>query len=357
MPRILIAEDDDHNREAMKLVIGAADKTWKIMTAHDEAEAKAVVKQQIKKGDPVDVVLTDLDMRASDGGMTLIREVRTLDPRIMAILYTGKEHLLNRLEALEIGAFDVVEKTIRGKTAITELIVKTKAALAFRESARRVDFLRRYFDPKVFDAIERNESQLKMQQRIITICFWDVREFSKMCQTLTEYPERIADFLRAYCDMVAQTIFKHDGVLDKFIGDGVMALFGALDSAGQTEEAAAIAAVQTAQEVREQFPTVLEAWKLKLKFDVAASVEIGVGCGIHTGRALVGNAGTSFRDQYTALGPHVNLASRIENRARSGEILLSQTTEARVHDVFLLKEHGEITNVKNIEGTFRIYLA
>lgn len=358
MARILIAEDDEQNRDAMKIAVGDVDKAWKILVASDEVEAKTIVRLQLKKGDPVDVVLSDLDMRKPDGGMTLIREVRALDPSIMAILYTSKEHLLDRYGAFEIGAFDVVEKTIRGKAAITELIVKTKAALAFRESARRMAFLRRYFDPKVFEAIQRNPSQLKLKQATVTICFWDVRGFSTMCEILKEYPERIGDFLREYCDMVAQTIFKYEGVLDKFIGDGVMALFGALDSTGQTEEAAALAAVKTAIDVREQFAALLQTWKPKLERDVPRAFEIGLGCGIHTGRVLVGNAGTSFRDQYTALGAHVNLTSRIENRALAGEILLSQTTESRVHGRFPLKEQDKkISDIKNIQGEYRIYLA
>jgi adenylate cyclase len=86
-------------------------------------------------------------------------------------------------------------------------------------------------------------------------------------------------------------------------------------------------------------------------------IEIGLGCGIHTGDVLVGNVGTDFRDQFTALGPHVNFAQRIEARAKGGEILLSQSTEARVRSAILAERVGEISDVKNVPGEFAIFAA
>jgi adenylate cyclase len=84
-------------------------------------------------------------------------------------------------------------------------------------------------------------------------------------------------------------------------------------------------------------------------------IEIGLGCGIHTGEVLVGNVGTDFRDQFTALGPHVNFAARIEGQAQSGQILLSQSTEAHVRPVVTASAAGEIDNIKNIHGRFMLY--
>jgi hypothetical protein len=73
--------------------------------------------------------------------------------------------------------------------------------------------------------------------------------------------------------------------------------------------------------------------------------------------AGVGNVGTDFRDQFTALGPHVNFASRIEARSQSGQILLSQSTEARVRAVIEAEAAGEISDIKNISGTFKLFSA
>ena len=129
------------------------------------------------------MVLTDLVMTTEQSGMNMLLEARKVDPYIMAILFTAKERSLDRYVALEYGAFDVVEKNIRGTAAVREINIKTRAALRFREWSKRMNFLRRYFDPRVYDAIERDPSLLCIKQRTITICFWDIRGFRRLCKS------------------------------------------------------------------------------------------------------------------------------------------------------------------------------
>ena len=150
-------------------------------------------------------------------------------------------------------------------------------------------------------------------------------------------------------------IFKHSGVLDKFIGDGVMALFGVLSkSDGEGGRQDALQAVRAACEFRRSFDSILSRWLDEWKLYTPQKIDIGLACGIHTGEALVGNVGTDFRDQFTALGPHVNFASRIEARAKAGQILVSQSTEARIKEKAKLEPGGEINDIKNIPGTFNL---
>jgi adenylate cyclase len=150
-------------------------------------------------------------------------------------------------------------------------------------------------------------------------------------------------------------IFAHDGVLDKFIGDGVMALFGVLNHKDDNGEMDAAAAVRAAVELKPAFDKVVNKWMGKWQLYVPDKIEIGLGCGIHTGETLVGNVGTDFRDQFTALGPHVNFASRIESRSDQGQILISQSTKTRIKKSFKVSKVGEISDVKNIPGTFILY--
>jgi class 3 adenylate cyclase len=275
----------------------------------------------------------------------------------MAILFTAKEKSLDRYAAFDCGAFDVVEKNIRGTAAVREINIKARAALRYREWSQRVSFLRRYFDPRVFDAIERDPSVLAIKQRTITICFWDIRGFSRLCEILKAHPTLIAGFLKDYCDAAARMIFDQNGLLDKFIGDGVMALFGVLNKTDDQGKADAVAAVRAALDMRSKFGPLVNRWMEQWTLYTPQKIEIGLGCGIHTGEALVGNVGTDFRDQFTALGPHVNFAQRIESRAQSGEILMSQSTEARVRSVMTTSPAGDISDIKNIPGQFSLFAA
>ncbi len=97
----------------------------------------------------------------------------------------------------------------------------------------------------------------------------------------------------------------------------------------------------------------MEQWTLY----TPQKIEIGLSSGIHTGEVLVGNVGTDFRDQFTALGPHVNFAQRIEARAQSSQILISQSTEARVRSKVTVLPAGEISDIKNIPGRFDLFAA
>jgi class 3 adenylate cyclase len=355
MSRVLIVDDERANREALKLALGDENPDWQIFTAANEVEGKKIIEDLLAKGEPIDVVLTDLVMTTEQSGMNMLQEARKLDPLIMSILFTAKERNLDRYAAFDFGAFDVVEKNIRGTAANREINIKTRAALRYREWSQRINFLRRYFDPKVFETIERDQSVLSLQQRVITICFWDVRGFSLLCEILKAHPTLIAGFLKDYCDAAANTIFKHNGILDKFIGDGVMALFGVLNHKDDTGKADAVAAVQAAIDLRAKFDDVLRRWMPQWTLYTPQKIEVGLGCGIHTGEALVGNVGTDFRDQFTALGPHVNFAARIQGRAESGQILISQTTKVRVGGEVTVTPAGEIDNIKNIPGKYKLY--
>jgi len=355
MPRILIVDDEKENRLALKRALQDENPEWDIFVADSEKEGEKILRQQLEAGAAIDVVLTDLVMKSETSGMTMLERARMLDPLVMPILFTAKEKSLDRYAAFDYGAFDVVEKNIRGVTAVREINIKTRAALRYREWSQRINFLRRYFDPKLFAAIERDPSVLDLGQRTVTICFWDIRGFSLLCEILKGHPTLIAGFLREYCDIAARTVFDNGGVLDKFIGDGVMALFGVLNHKDDDGKADAIAACHAAMNLRDEFEVVCSKWMEEWKKYTPQAINIGLGCGIHTGEVLVGNVGTNFRDQFTALGPHVNFAARIESRSGAGQILLSQSTEARASDDVKLQPAGQIDDIKNIPGVYNLF--
>jgi adenylate cyclase len=354
-PKILIVDDEPENLDALELALQDENPDWLILKARDEHQAQEILRQQVADRESIDVVLTDLVMATDHGGMTLLEAAREIDPLVMSILFTAKERNLDRYKAFDYGAFDVVEKNIRGQSAAREINLKTRAALRYRAWSQRVNYLRRYFDPRLFATLERDPSLLDLKQRTITICFWDIRGFSKLCEILKEHPPLIAGFLREYSEEAAKAIFEHGGLLDKFIGDGVMALFGVLNHKDDNGKADALAAVQAARSLRDRFERLRADWLEQWALYSPQTIEIGLGCGIHTGEALVGNMGTDFRDQFTAVGPHVNLAARIESRTQHGQILLSQTTEARVSSEVRCSPKGSVDDIKNIPGEFKLF--
>jgi len=355
MAHILIIDDEKENLDALKRALGDNNPGWIILTAQSQQEGIKILEKQLSEKQPVDVVLTDLVMESEQSGMDIIREARQIDPLVMTILFTAKEKSLDRYTAFDYGAFDVVEKNIRGLMAAKEIEIKTRAALRYREWSQRINFMRRYFDPKVFDVIERDPSLLAIKRRVLTIAFWDIRGFSWLCEILKARPELIAGFLQDYFEAAARVIFAHNGVLDKFIGDGIMALFGVLnhkDDKGKTDAASAINA---ALNLKPEFDKLVLKWLPEWQLYVPDKIDIGLGCGIHTGEVLAGNVGTDFRDQFTAVGAPVNFAARIESRADAGLVLISSSTEIRVRDLFRTVQVDEWSDVKNIPGTFTIY--
>ncbi len=318
---------------------------------------------------PIDIILTDLVMEKDDSGINLIRAAREIDQYVMAILFTAKKDKLNKetiKKVFEYGAIDIVDKSAKNTEAGDILRLKTRILLSYRQLLKQQllqqrNFLRQHFDPRIFDVIEKDPSLLEVSQRTITIVFWDIRGFSKLCDILKAHPKLISGFLKEYYELGADVIFKHNGVLDKFIGDGIMAMFGVINHKDDDGTSDAISAVNAAKELKRKFNDLIKSWLHKWKLSIAENdineIDIKLGCGIHTGEATVGNIETKSRNQFTALGPHVNFASRIESASKLGQILVSSTTEHRVKsDISISLSLFESNfEAKNIKGTFSLY--
>ncbi len=308
------------------------------------------------------MVLTDLVITQDHGGIEVLKAAKSIDPLTMVIVFTAFERKLDRYAAFDAGAFDCIQKNNPNVVAAEEILVKAKSALQFRELARdqiasqdRLSLLKRYFDPRVFDRLAESPSLLDLRSQTVTICFWDIRGFSKLSESLAHHPRLVSDFLREYLDAAASVIFQHDGVLDKFVGDGVLGLFGALDAPEDQGILDARNAVAAAESLRTVFADLLGSWLPRWELYTPQVIDVGLGCGIHTGEVLVGNIGSGARDQFTVLGPHVNFAKRLEGRAGKGEILISAPTEARVRGIVETADAGILEGVKNIPGEFHVF--
>lgn len=170
------------------------------------------------------------------------------------------------------------------------------------------------------------------ERRRVTILFSDIRGFTSLSEKLS--PEAVVALLNEYFDKMVEIIFKHGGTLDKYMGDGIMVIFGAPAEDPYQEEHAVRAALEMQHEV-----AALSARWLK-----EYSVDVRIGVGINTGTAIVGNIGSSKRLEYTAIGDTVNLASRLEAATKEHHvgILLSEYTQQGIRGTIATSRVGAI---------------
>jgi len=204
-----------------------------------------------------------------------------------------------------------------------------------RERERLKMSFARYVSTHVMEKILNSETPLKLEgeRRKVTILFSDIRQFTQLAENLP--PEEVVHLLNEYFEVMIEAIFSHSGTLDKFIGDGIMAEFGAPLDDDQQEEHAIRAAIAMQKELE----------KLSAKWEKENKPRILMGIGIHTGDAVLGNIGSEKRIEYTAIGDAVNVASRLEQATKvlKAPILISETTYLGAKDKFNFKDLGSMT--------------
>ncbi|HEX7209226.1 MAG TPA: adenylate/guanylate cyclase domain-containing protein [Nitrososphaeraceae archaeon] len=216
--------------------------------------------------------------------------------------------------------------------------------------------LEKYVDPVVLEQI-RDPELVTMQNKILTIVFWDLSGFSVLCEKLKSHKELIVEFLREYFSEAAIIIQKHKGVLDKFMGDGIMAFFGYKDTdANDKGRKGAISAVKAAIELRNFFDEMKLEWiNLWITKTDQQVISTDLRCGMNTGNVLVGLILTDVRDQFTTIGSNVNLASRLESVANKDQIIVSPSTKIRIKDQFSLRTIPIERPIKGFENISECY--
>ncbi|MFN0139931.1 MAG: adenylate/guanylate cyclase domain-containing protein [Pyrinomonadaceae bacterium] len=223
---------------------------------------------------------------------------------------------------------------VAAQAAVTVETVKAHKRLA-REEVARANYSRFMPEYVVKQLLENpNSFRLGGANQTITILFADIRGFTTLAEG--ENPERVVGLLNQYFTAMSEIIFEHGGTLDKYIGDGLMALFGAPTATPDDARNAVNAAVAMQRRLLTLNPELLEQ----------GYMQIAVGIGLHTGEATVGYIGSEQRSEYTAIGDAVNLASRLESNTVGGQILISSDCAKAAGDIFPMTQREAIT-VKN----------
>jgi len=182
------------------------------------------------------------------------------------------------------------------------------------------DQLCRYVDKDLVEKlmISSDGQLLNNERKDVTVLFADIRSFTSISEHLE--PEEVVAMLNEYFTLATEIIFKHNGMLDKFVGDQVMAVFGHISD----EKSGARSAVRAALEIQKATVALMRE-RAQKGFPV-----FQVGIGINTGSAIMANVGSTNRRDYTVIGDTVNIAARMEKHAKGREIVIGERTSSHL---------------------------
>jgi adenylate cyclase len=289
-------------------------------------EKVALLSQDAK----TDAQFSGADSIVSQGVRSTICAPLITESNVHGVLYADR---LDPFAAFSPDHLELIS-AVAAQTAVTVETVKAHRRLAREEVARAnySRFMPEYVVKQLLD--NPNSFRLGGVNQTITVLFADIRGFTALSER--EKPEKVVGLLNRYFSAMTEIIFDHGGTLDKYIGDGLMALFGAPSAS----PADAMNAVKAAVTMQKRLKTLNDELR------EAGYGQISVGIGLHTGEATIGYIGSDKRSEYTAIGDTVNLASRLESNAKGGEILMSEATAAASGNLIPVNPRDPLT-VKN----------
>jgi len=317
---VLVVDDNPDLRTYVARILRAAG--FAVVLARNGAEGLEMAKEQ----DP-DVIVTDLMMPVVSG-LDLIRMIRE-DEKLRGtpvILLTAKADEDTRIEGVERGADAYLSKPFNDR----ELLAEVRNLVALKQNERRVQQLNSYLTESVLGrflppsmvkkaAAGELSLDLRPEPRLITILFSDIVGFTSLANTLRS--RRVAELLNEYLAAMTKAVFNNGGVVDKFVGDAVMALYGAPEELTPNEQVRR--AVASARSMLFALDELNGRWQEQGIVGVNDVPLVRFRCGIHQGTAVVGMFGSEERSDYTAIGPAVNIAARLQEAAEPNTIIVS----------------------------------
>ncbi|VEP14057.1 Family 3 adenylate cyclase [Hyella patelloides LEGE 07179] len=192
---------------------------------------------------------------------------------------------------------------------------------------------------------------LSPEPHLITVLFCDLVGFTKLSSQLEV--DILSELLNEYLEAMTQAIFDHSGTVDKFVGDGVMALFGAPEELPLCQQARR--AIATAKTMQHYLLPINRKWRAKGVWQAGEIADLQLRCGIHQGRAVVGMFGGKQRKDYTAIGKVVNIAARLQQIASPNSILLSETVFNCLEKADRKETKAQYVKLKGIKPDFCCY--
>ncbi|MEH2325824.1 MAG: response regulator [Nostoc sp.] len=321
---------------------------YHVRTARNGSEGHAIAKEIIPS-----LIVTDLMMPLVSGleMIQMIRQEQKLKG-IPIILLTAKADEETRIEGTENGADAYLAKPFNDR----ELLAEVRNLLALKENERRIVELNTYLTESVLKRflpavlVQKAATgdltlDLRPEPRLITVLFSDIVGFTQLSNTLRS--RRVAELLNEYLEAMTKVVFGNGGTVDKFMGDAILALYGAPEELTPNEQVRR--AINTARAMHRSLAELNQRWRNQGVFDGDRLTSVQFRCGIHQGTAVVGMFGSAERADYTAIGPSVNIAARLQAAAVPGTILVSAAVADYLQEEEITK--GSPLELKGVDET------
>ncbi|MBL7996813.1 FHA domain-containing protein [bacterium] len=290
------------------------------------------------------------DDRFQSGASIISHHIRSVicsplknkDQKVIGVIYVGSNVMSNVFSKSDVDLLEAFSN---------HAAIAIENARLYEDKRRKEHLkaaLERYVSKQIAEKIISNDAsgdiRFQPEKREVTLVFSDVRGFTTLAESMS--PEEMVEILNRYFTKMIDIIFKYGGTLDKFIGDAIMAMFGAPATTGDDAGNAVMAALEMQESLIAFNEEQIKLGKPPLK----------VGIGINSGIVVVGNIGSDQRMEYTAIGDSVNLASRLEgaNKEYGTHIMVSEWTQEKVQDKVISREL-DLIRVKGKEKPVKVF--
>jgi len=328
----------------------------KILVADDESDLEILIKQRfrrqirenkyqfefalngkqaleaLQKHNDIDVVLSDINMPEMDG-LTLLTKLSENNPLIKTVIVSAYGDMDNIRSAMNKGAFDFVCKPVNFEDlelTIEKTLGHVKQMKDTLQAIKENNILKMYVDESVLKFMNGHEFEASLMSNETiqaSVVFIDICSFTSI--TETSPPDKVVGLLNAYFDAIVKEIIAQGGLVDKFIGDAVMAVFRGDFHLDRAIEASLAVRLQI-----EKLPAEQNGVDFRPKVSI----------GIHSGEMVSGNIGSATlkRLDYTVIGDVVNTAQRLQSMANAGQILIDESAYEKVKEFFVCKIVGPL---------------
>ncbi|KAF0132051.1 MAG: adenylate/guanylate cyclase [Bacteroidetes bacterium] len=340
----------------------------KILVVDDESDLEILIKQKfrqkirqqeyefifasngkqalelVKQNDDIDLVLSDINMPVMDG-LTLLSKLSEQNSLLKSVIISAYGDMENIRTAMNRGAFDFITKPVNFRDleiTIEKTMHYVKQIRDTLQAIKENNILRMYVDETVLNFMGSREfesSLLENETIEATVAFIDICGFTAISET--ETPDKVVKLLNDYFDIMVKEIIQEKGIVDKFIGDAIMAVFK-----GPFHLDRAIDACLSIRKTIDELPP----------FDGVSGYKPHVSIGINSGEMVTGNIGSSTlrRLDYTVIGDAVNVAARLQGAAGVSQILITESSYKLINESFVCEKVGEM-NFKNKESAITVY--